>query len=135
MHKFRFNWKKSILILFLLIDFSSDINAKLPTTIIKSCYDGDTCTTIDGEKIRLACIDTPEIKGKKADPIPAKEARDFLNNLLSNKKVSIRRVTKDRYDRTVGELFINGINVQELIVQKGYGKIYKRYAYQCDWTK
>ena len=135
MQKFRLNWKKSILILFLLIDFSSEINAKLPTTIIKSCYDGDTCTTIDGEKIRLACIDTPEIKGKKADPIPAKEARDFLNNLLSNKKVSIRRVTKDRYDRTVGELFINGINVQELIVQKGYGKIYKRYAYQCDWTK
>ena len=134
-HKFRFNWKKSILILFLLIDFSSEINAKLPTTIIKSCYDGDTCTTIDGEKIRLACIDTPEIKGKKADPVPAKEARDFLNNLLSNKKVSIRRVTYDRYDRTVGELFINGINVQELIVQKGYGKIYKRYAYQCDWTK
>ena len=134
-HKFRLNWKKSILILFLLMDFSSEINAKLPTTIIKSCYDGDTCTTIDGEKIRLACIDTPEIKGKKADPIPAKEARDFLNNLLSNKKVSIRRVTKDRYDRTVGELFINGINVQELIVQKGYGKIYKRYAYQCDWTK
>ncbi len=135
MHKFRSNWKKSILISFLLIVFSSEINAKLPTTIIKSCYDGDTCTTIDGEKIRLACIDTPEIKGKKADPIPAKEARDFLNNLLSNKKVSIRRVTKDRYDRTVGELFINGINVQELIVQKGYGKIYKRYAYQCDWTK
>ena len=135
MPKFRLNWKKSILILFLLIVFSSEINAKLPTTIIKSCYDGDTCTTIDGEKIRLACIDTPEIKGKKADPIPAKEARDFLNNLLSNKKVSIRRVTKDRYDRTVGELFINGINVQELIVQKGYGKIYKRYAYQCDWTK
>ena len=135
MPKFRLNWKKSILILFLLMDFSSEINAKLPTTIIRSCYDGDTCTTIDGEKIRLACIDTPEIKGKKADPIPAKEARDFLNNLLSNKKVSIRRVTKDRYDRTVGELFINGINVQELIVQKGYGKIYKRYAYQCDWTK
>ena len=135
MHKFRSNWKKSILISFLLIVFSSEINAKLPTTIIKSCYDGDTCTTIDGEKIRLACIDTPEIKGKKADPIPAKEARDFLNNLLSNKKVSIRRVTKDRYDRTVGELFINGINVQELIVQKGYGKIYKRYAYQCDWIK
>ena len=135
MQKFRLNWKKSILILFLLIVFSSEINAKLPTTIIKSCYDGDTCTTIDGEKIRLACIDTPEIKGKKADPIPAKEARDFLNNLLSNKKVSIRRVTYDRYGRTVSELFINGINVQELIVQKGYGKIYKRYAYQCDWTK
>ena len=30
--------------------FSFETNAKLPTTIIQSCYDGDTCTTIDGEK-------------------------------------------------------------------------------------
>ena len=133
MIKFKFNWKKTILVPFLLLGLSSETNAGLPTTLIKSCYDGDTCTTIDGEKIRLACIDTPELKGKKAEPIAAQEARDFLNNLVSNKKVSIRRITNDRYERTVGELFINGINVQELIVQKGYGKIYERYADQCDW--
>ena len=107
----------------------------LPTTIIKSCYDGDTCTTIFGEKIRLACIDTPELKGKKADPIPAKEARDFLNNLLANKKVSIRRVTNDRYGRTVAELYKNDINIQELIIYKRYGKIYEKYSYQCEWTQ
>ena len=135
MNKFRFNWKKTILVSFLLVGLSSETNAELPTTLIKNCYDGDTCTTIDGEKIRLACIDTPELKGKKADPFAAQEARDFLNNLVSNKKVSIRRITNDRYERTVGELFINGINVQELIVQKGYGKIYERYADQCDWIK
>ena len=135
MNKFRFNWKKTILISFLLVSFSSATNAELPTTIIKSCYDGDTCTTIDGEKIRLACIDTPELKGKKADPIPAKEARDFLNNLVTNKEVSIRRITKDKYERTVAELFKNDINVQELIVDEGYGKIYERYAYQCNWTQ
>ena len=131
----KFNWKKTILVSFLLVGLSSETNAELPTTLIKSCYDGDTCTTIDGEKIRLACIDTPELKGKKAEPIAAQEARDFLNNLVSNKKVSIRRITNDRYRRTVSELFINGINVQELIVQKGYGKIYERYADQCDWIK
>ncbi len=135
MNKIRFKWKKAILISFLLIGFSYETNAELPTTIIKSCYDGDTCTTIYGEKIRLACIDTPEIKGKKADPIPAKEARDFLNNLISNKKVSIRRITNDRYGRTVGELFKYDFNIQELIIQKGYGKIYKRYADQCAWTR
>ena len=135
MNKYRLDWKKTILVSFLLLCFLSKTNAKLPTIIIKSCYDGDTCTTIKGEKIRLACIDTPEIKGKKADPFSAKEARDFINNLLSNKKVSIRRITYDRYGRTVAELFKNGINVQELIVQKGYGKIYKKYAYQCEWTK
>ena len=135
MNKFRFNWKRVIVILFLSIGYSSATNAKLPTTTIKSCYDGDTCTNINGEKIRLACIDTPELKGKKADPIAAKEARDFLNNLLVNEKVSIRRITKDRYGRTVAELFNNNINVQELLVNKGYGKIFKRYSDQCDWSR
>ena len=135
MHKFRINWDKLILIPFLLTSVSSKINAELPTTIIKNCYDGDTCSTIDGEVIRLACIDTPEIRGKKADPIAAKKARDFLNNFVSNKKVSIRRITNDRYGRTVGELFRNGINIQELIVEKGYGKIYIRYADQCKWAR
>ena len=134
MGKFKLNWKKNILVFF-LICFSSEINAKLPTITIKSCYDGDTCTTIDGEKIRLACIDTPELKGEKAIPIPAKEARDFLNKLVSNKKVSIRRITYDKYGRTVGELIKNDINIQELLVKKGYGKIYKKYAHQCEWTR
>ena len=135
MNKSRFNLIKTILITFLFSGFSSEIHARMPTTIIKSCYDGDTCTTIDGERIRLACIDTPEIKGKKADPIPAKEAKDFLNNLLVNKKVYINRITKDRYGRTVGELFKNGLNIQKMIVEKGHGKIYKKYSHQCKWAK
>lgn len=119
--------------MFLLIVFSSETFANLPTTIIKYCYDGDTCTTIDGEIIRLACIDTPELKGKKADPIPAKAARDFLNDLLVHEKVSIRRITTDRFNRTVAELFKNEVNIQELIVNEGYGKIYEKYADQCAW--
>ena len=74
---------------------------KLPTVTIKSCYDGDTCTTTQGEKIRLACIDTPELKGKRSDPIPAKAAKDYLNNLVNGSTLSIRRLSKDRYVRTV----------------------------------
>jgi len=119
----------------LLINYELLAKLNFSSIFIKSCYDGDTCTTINGEKIRLACIDTPELKGKKADPIAAKEARDFLNNLVSNNKVSVRRITNDRFGRTVGELFMNGVNVQEVIVQKGYGKIHERYADQCKWTK
>ena len=114
---------------------SKPVFASFPIVFIKYCYDGDTCTTSKGEKIRLACIDTPELKGWQADPIPAREARDFVNKLVSNEKVSIKRITKDKYGRTVGELFKNGVNIQELIVEKGYGKIYKKYAYQCEWSK
>ena len=127
--------KVKCLITIFLLTFSKPIFASLPTVFIKECYDGDTCTTSAGEKIRLACIDTPELKGWKADPIPAKEARDFVNKLVANEKVSIKRITKDKYGRTVGELFKNGVNIQELIVKKGYGKIYMKYAYQCEWSK
>ena len=59
-----------------LPNFSWSTLASLPTVSIKYCYDGDTCTTIK-EKIRLACIDTLELKAQKANPIPAKLARNF----------------------------------------------------------
>ena len=118
-----------------LISMPFSAYGALPTTIIQSCYDGDTCTTTNGEIIRLACIDTPELKGKRADPIPAEKARDFLNNLLIDEEVSIRRITKDRYGRTVAELFNGNINIQKLLVDKGYGQIYKKYSNQCEWSK
>ena len=121
--------------IFLIISFSSETFASLPTTLIKSCYDGDTCTTSDGEKIRLACIDTPELKGKKADPIKAKEAKDFLNNFIANQKVFIRRITKDRYGRTVAELIKDKTNIQQLLVQKNLAKVYMKYKNQCSWSK
>ena len=118
-----------------LLPASESVFASLPNVLIKECYDGDTCTTFKGEKIRLACIDTPELIGWKADPIPAKKARDFVNKLVANQEVSIKRITQDKYGRTVGELFKNEVNIQELIVEKGYGRIYKKYAYQCEWIK
>jgi endonuclease YncB( thermonuclease family) len=117
------------------LNTSESAFATLPIVFIKDCYDGDTCTTLKGEKIRLACIDTPELKGWNADPIPAKKAKDFVNKLVANQEVSIKRITNDRYGRTVGELFKNELNIQELIVKKGYGEIYKKYAYQCEWSK
>ena len=105
------------------------------TITIDRCYDGDTCTSTDGEKIRLACIDTPELRGKRADPIPAKAARDYLNGLVAGEEVSIRRITKDRYGRTVAELSKAGVNIQEQLVDKGFASVYKRYSDQCDWSR
>ena len=102
---------------------------------IDSCYDGDTCTTSTGEKIRLACIDTPELRGKRADPVPAKAARDHLRALVVGRNVGIRRITTDRYGRTVAELFVDGSNVQQQLVASGHADIYWKYAHQCGWTR
>ena len=124
-----------LLMLIFSITFAKSIVASLPKVFIKSCYDGDTCTTFKGETIRLACIDTPELKGRNANPIPANSAKDFLNALVADQEVSIKRITKDRYGRTVAELFKDEENIQELIVKKKFGVIYKKYSHQCDWSK
>ena len=111
------------------------LTAALASVAITSCYDGDTCTTTTGERIRLACIDTPELVGMRAEPVPAKAARDFLRNLVVGKKVRIRRITEDRYGRTVAELFDGERNVQREMIAAGHAEVYQRYAHQCPWTE
>ena len=101
---------------------------------IKDCYDGDTCTSSEGEKIRLACIDTPEIRGIRAQPTEAIAARDFLNGMIMGETVTIRRVTEDRYGRTVGELSLNGENLQQLLVEEGHAEIFREYSKPCEWA-
>ena len=54
---------------------------------------------------------------------------------MAYQEVSIKRITNDRFGRTVAELFKDEENIQKLIVKERFGKIYKRYAYQCDWIK
>ena len=126
--------KTHALFLLLLLVLASPALAQ-STITIQSCYDGDTCTTTTKEKIRLACIDTPELRGSRADPIPAKAARDYLNGLVAGKEVAIRRITKDRYGRTVAEISIDDVNIQQRLVEKGLARVYKRYADQCDWSR
>ena len=109
--------------------------ASLASVVIATCYDGDTCTTTTGERVRLACIDTPELVGMRAEPVPARAARDHLRNLVVGKKVGIRRITKDRYGRTVVELFLGTTNVQQEMVVSGHAEIYWRYQNQCSWTE
>ena len=49
--------------------------------------------------------------------------------------VGIRRITEDRYGRTVAELFLGTTNIQQEMVASGYAKIFWRYADQCPWTR
>ena len=109
--------------------------AALASVLIASCYDGDTCRSNTGEKIRLACIDTPELRGKRANPETAKAARDYLRRLVVGREVGIRRITKDRYGRTVAELFVNGSNVQQQLLAFSHADIYWKYALQRGWTR
>ena len=80
-------------------------------------------------------MDSPELGGERAEPVPAKAARDHLRVLVVGKELEIRRITKDRYGRTVAELLIGKKNVQQEMVSSGHAEIYWRYAHQSPWTK
>ena len=109
--------------------------AAFASVVIDYCHDGDTCTTMNGEKVRLACIDTPEINDREAHPLPAIEARDYLRDLVVGKEVLLRRIAKDHFGRTVAEMYLEKKNIQEELVSVGHARIVKRFAHQCPWTK
>ena len=122
-------------LIFVLILGASALAEVRESVTIKSCYDGDTCRTAAGEKIRLACINTPELKGKRGQPKRAKAARDRLRGMVVGRSVTIRRITIDRYGRTIGELYVDGMNVQQAMVDSRQAEIYWKYAHQCQWSK
>ena len=120
--------------------------AALASVVIASCYDGDTCTSTTGEKIRLACIDAPEMKARTRlrptsvqpdsyDNASAVQSRKYLDGLVAGKTVSIRQITTDRYDRTIAELFVEGINTGQQLVENKHAEVYWKYARQCSWAK
>ena len=101
------------------------------------CYDGDTCY-IDREPLRLLGVDTPEIRNSKCslERIKALEARDFLNETI-NKGTDIRvEVSKVRghYGRMLGYVYVDGENMSDVLIRKGYGVKYDMYNKE-DWCK
>ena len=62
-------------------------------------------------------------------------ARDYINNLHPGSTVTIKCITKDKYGRTMAEVSKEHINIQEQLVDKGFARIYERYASQCRLAK
>jgi len=102
--------------------------------VVTQVYDGDTITVdldlgfhvwMRGERIRLAHIDAPELRG--ADKKAGEAAGDFLRNLVLNKKIIVQTIkapdgtdTKGKFGRYLGVIWLDGVNVNELLVSKGY---------------
>jgi len=105
--------------------------------LIIGVHDGDTVTTASNEKIRLACIDAPEVRSNKhgkKDPIGGPAAQKWLSDLVLNKDIKIERITTDLYGRTVGRLFLaDGTEINQQAVATGHAVVYMPKA--CPWAK
>ncbi|HAW36790.1 MAG TPA: nuclease [Erythrobacter sp.] len=87
-------------------------------------HDGDT-VWLDGEKIRIADIDTPELNGECASERKlALRARNRLVELLNVGPFDISRSGTDRYGRTLAVLHRSGNSIGGQLVAEGLARIW-----------
>ncbi|WP_435198867.1 thermonuclease family protein [Qipengyuania sp. 902] len=85
-------------------------------------HDGDT-VWIEGEKIRIADIETPELNGQCASERNlALSARSRLIQLLNAGPFTISRSGNDRYGRTLAVLHRLGRSIGDQIVSEGLAR-------------
>ncbi|MEB3192547.1 MAG: thermonuclease family protein [Snowella sp.] len=84
-------------------------------------------------KIRMNCIDAPEMKQEGG-----KESRDFLQSMLpDNQEVILMIAEKDQYGRSVAEVYVPKPNSREEtavngeMVRAGHAHFYERYKSSC----
>ncbi|MCU0807135.1 MAG: thermonuclease family protein [Candidatus Contendobacter sp.] len=104
------------------------------TCTVKSVFDGDTLAAScpEGEvRVRMFGIDAPEM-GQEPWGDRSKEA---LRGLLPRRDwVRLRVMDRDRYDRTVAQVFAGERDVGLEMVRQGQARVYEQYndspAYQ-----
>ena len=116
-----------LVIALLLLWISCTINAATLQGKVVGVADGDTITVLDAHnkqhKIRLQGIDAPE----KAQAFGQK-SKQSLNQLVHSKPVTIDFQKKDKYDRTVGKVLLNGSDICLEQIKLGMAWHYKQYA-------
>ena len=119
--------KLKLLLTTLSLLFSLSIQAENLEGKVVKIADGDTLTLLTSSnqqvKIRLAGIDTPERK----QPF-GKRAKQALAKLAFQKQVLVEVEAKDRYGRTIGVVFVDGLNVNAELVKQGMAWVYRKYT-------
>ncbi|MEO0236739.1 MAG: thermonuclease family protein [candidate division WOR-3 bacterium] len=124
-------------------------NGLLTKAKVIDVYDGDTLTIVFyynnqpiKDSFRMYGYDAPEmkppktLKNRELHIKAATHVRDYLRNKLLGKIVWVKFCQEEKYGRLMGilyfispthENYFNGeeININQLIIQKGYGKEYK----------
>ncbi len=107
--------------------FVIDLEMAMVTRVV----DGDTLEVdLDGvtEKVRLLGIDTPEFSSSDCY---AQEATDYIEGLVLGKEVALKadalNVDRDRYDRLLRYVELDGLDINKKMIRDGYALYYDTY--------
>ncbi len=114
------NFFLAIVLFFIVISqVQADFNGKVVKVI-----DGDTVDILTPKKqkvrVRLLDIDAPESRQAYGNA-----ARKYLASLIAGKNVFVKENKKDIYQRTLGTIFLNQININAKMVESGFAWAYR----------
>lgn len=115
-------------------------------TEVVSVYDGDTFKVhiacwpdIIGFRIsiRIAGIDTPEIRGKcQAEKDSAQLAQQFVaDKLHSAQTIKLRKIRRDKYFRVLADVFVDEVNLADAIIEAGLAVVYDGKTKTQNWCE
>ena len=105
---------------------------RLRPSAILSCFDGDTFTiqvatwpSFFGRSIsvRIRGVNCPELKSRNLTTRnQAISAKNFTSKKLSNaKEIILENVARGKYFRLVADVWIDGHNLKDLLINSGLG--------------
>ena len=120
-----------IVIIFIYFMSFSLANCKSLDNSIR-IIDGDTII-LNSEKIRFYGIDTPEKKQKCKDrnglSYPCGEfATNELKKIITSGQLFCKKRATDRYGRSISICYVNGVDINSLMVKNGWALAYRKYS-------
>jgi endonuclease YncB( thermonuclease family) len=89
---------------------------------VTSVYDGDTFTLGDGTKVRLAAVNTPELRPSEAYGL---EARNVAEAFLKGARVELDPdPPTDSYGRMISQAYVNGAGLSEHLTELGLAHVF-----------
>jgi len=121
--------KPAVWVLFLVLQSWLSISgAEVLHGRVVGVHDGDTVTLLTPAnqqvKIRLAQIDAPE-----SSQAFGQRSKESLSAMVYNKTIHVAKETIDKYGRTVGTLFVDGLDVNREQIRRGMAWAYRKYLH------
>ena len=97
---------------------------------VSRVIDGDTIQVKKGAiklTVRLVGIDAPEESHKKHEPGQpfSQQSTKYLAKIALNRSADVKSYGADRYGRVLGEVFMDGNNVNLEMVKAGFAEVYR----------
>lgn len=98
------------------------------TVKVAYVFDGDTFSLVDGRKVRMLGIDTPELH---FEDFYAEEAKERLKALIGGQRVDLEvdpiSADTDRYGRYLRYVHFMERDLNLQLIEEGYAKVFGKY--------